>query len=202
MESYERIFVALFGQHVAARIAFVLLVILVVGVPYVTRTWRELYSTRAKLDLQRQEVEILKLLLEISQATASPEEQAATREIVHERLRHLLASTSLPKSSDKSTETNIMFQRLRALSATVGIFFAGGVVAVLPAIFIPGLGVFWTVGCIIVGLLLMRGTQTGPFFAGLTFVPLVFLLVAALWELQSQSASTQPRIELRSGAER
>ena len=102
MEYYERILIATFGQSITVRVVFLVSVLLLVGLPYLTRTWRDLFSVKYKLELYRAHLEVLRTGLELVERAGSSDTIQSVRGLVNARVSQILAA--IPWSVSPSTQ--------------------------------------------------------------------------------------------------
>jgi len=190
MEQYEHLFKPFFGESLAARTAFLGVLAVFVGVPYLVRTWRDLKSEKYTVDLYRSQVELVSALMALADRLDDAE-ATTVREIARTRLKHIHFISSLPPPRPEITSEHAVAFDLKAWLKVSGLFILGAVISFIPTVFVPvlgllimlGLAAWWTAAGH-----LRRGTiRRRAFYLGLSSVPVLFLFWIIIWSLTTSS---------------
>jgi len=214
MDQYERYFSAVFGESVIARVSLIATLVILVGIPYVIRTWRELYSEKLELEFYKSHLDFIKSLLDAAERVMPPEGLSTLRAAMAQRVAEVHDAIRWPPRTIRKGESGRLSTRpLNQALATTALLGIGGAVSVLITFLTPGVGYLvllgWALGAVASGLL-SRGTlNRRAFYAGLAIVPIGLLVLAIVWGLFHPALShdllqpgVQPEVILPSGNRR
>jgi hypothetical protein len=189
VDYYERAITTAFGQSTAVRVAFLFLVLLFVGLPYLTRTWRDLFSARHKIDLYRAHLELLRIILELAERAATPNDLDSVRTLIKDRTNEILAGLKWPPPSLVRHEpASTSIRSSQGTPRSVSLFLLGSFAYFLGSLllaFIPGLSVFFSVVCVVVAAR-AKGSRR-DFYLGLGLTPIAFFVFTLIVGLLSKS---------------
>ena len=195
MDQYDRYFSAIFGESVIARVSLIATLVILVGIPYVIRTWRELYSEKLELELYKSHLELIKSLLDSAERVMPPEDLSILRSVMAQRVAEVRDAIRWPppRAIRQRDFVKLSTRTVKEVLATTSLLAIGGAVSVLITFLAPGVGYLvllgWALGAVASGLL-NRGTlNRRAFYAGLAIVPIGLLVIAIVWGMLHPSVS-------------